>query len=168
VAVAAHFKKNFSHVHTQILAIDVFWYGNSELPTVGQCSQSDHKWWSMQDVGVWGMVVSLCAEGYIVISIQITIKDKAMAVWYFSHSYSVMSKSFDFTKVFIDPIHVSPSWMIVSQTLFGHISINSSTISKTMESPQKDLLIDASHVLGQSILAGVMLLENFLWKCSMG
>jgi len=58
--------------------------------------------------------------------------------------------------------------MIVSQTLFGHISINSLMILKAIESPQKDLLIDASHVLGQSILADVTPLENFLWKCSMG
>jgi len=62
----------------------------------------------MQDVDVWGMVVSLHAEGYMVISIQITIKGEAMAVWYFSCSHSVMSKSFDFTKIFIDPIHASP------------------------------------------------------------
>ena len=41
------------------------------------------------------MVVSLRAEGYMVIFIQITIKGKAMAVWYFSLSHSVMSKSFD-------------------------------------------------------------------------
>ena len=54
------------------------------------------------------MVVSLHAEGYMVISIQITIEGEAMAVWYFSRSHSVMSKSFDFTKVFIDPIHASP------------------------------------------------------------
>jgi len=51
------------------------------------------------------MVVSLRAEGYMVISIQITIEGEAMAVWYFSRSHSVMSRSFDFTKVFIGPIH---------------------------------------------------------------
>jgi len=62
----------------------------------------------MQDVDVWGMVVSLHAEGYMVNSIQITIEGEAMVVWYFSRSYSVMSKSFDFTKVFIDPIHALP------------------------------------------------------------
>jgi len=62
----------------------------------------------MQDVDVWGMVISLHAEGYMVISIQITIKGEAMAVWYFSRSHSVMSKSFDFTKVFIDLIHAPP------------------------------------------------------------
>ena len=47
----------------------------------------------------------------------------------------------------------------VSQTSFSHISINSLTIltvSKAMESPQKDLLIDASHVLRQSILAKIL------------
>jgi len=46
----------------------------------------------------------------------------------------------------------------MSQTLFGHISINSSMIlmvSMATESPQKDLLIDASHVLRQSILAEI-------------
>ena len=51
------------------------------------------------------MVVSLRAEGYTVIFIQITIEGKIMAVSYFSRSHSVMSKSFDFTKVFIGPIH---------------------------------------------------------------
>jgi len=54
------------------------------------------------------MVVTLCTEGYMVISIQITIEGEAMAVWYFSRSHSVMSKPFDFTKVFIDPIHAPP------------------------------------------------------------
>jgi len=47
----------------------------------------------------------------------------------------------------------------LSQNLFGHISINSLMIlmvSKAMESPQKDLLIDASHVLRQSILAEIL------------
>jgi len=47
----------------------------------------------------------------------------------------------------------------MSQTSFGHISINSLTIltvSKAMESPQKDLLINASHVLRQSILAEIL------------
>ena len=46
-------------------------------------------------------------------------------------------------------IHIVLEGMSVSQTSFSHISINSLTIlmvSKTMESPQKDLLIDASHV----------------------
>ena len=47
----------------------------------------------------------------------------------------------------------------LSQTSFGHISINSSMIlmvSKAMESPQKDLSIDASHILKQSILAEIL------------
>jgi len=45
------------------------------------------------------------------------------------------------------------------QTSFGHISINSLTILtvlKAIESPQKDLLIDASHVLRQSIMAEIL------------
>ena len=48
---------------------------------------------------------------------------------------------------------------IVSQISFGHISINSLTILtvlKAMESPQKDLLINASHVLRQSIMAEIL------------
>jgi len=48
---------------------------------------------------------------------------------------------------------------VMSQTLFDHISINSSTILtvlKAMESPQKDLLIDTSHVSRQSILAKIL------------
>ena len=52
------------------------------------------------------------------------------------------------------------SWRaFLSQTLFGHISINSSTIltvSKATESPQKDLFINASHVLKQTILAKIL------------
>jgi len=47
---------------------------------------------------------------------------------------------------------------MLSQTSFGHISINSSmilTVLMAMESPQKDLLIDASHVSRQSILAEI-------------
>jgi len=48
---------------------------------------------------------------------------------------------------------------IVSQTSFTHISINSSmilTVSMATKSPQKDLLIDASHILRQSILAEIL------------
>jgi len=48
--------------------------------------------------------------------------------------------------------------LILSQTSFSYISINSLTILmvlKAMESPQKDLLINASHVLKQSILAKI-------------
>jgi len=44
------------------------------------------------------------------------------------------------------------------QTLFGHISINSLTILTVlmaMESPQKDLLINTSHILKQSVLAKI-------------
>ena len=47
----------------------------------------------------------------------------------------------------------------LSQTSFGHISINSLmffTVLKTIESPQKDLSIDASHILRQSILAEIL------------
>jgi len=47
----------------------------------------------------------------------------------------------------------------VSQTLFDHISINSLmilTVLMAMEGPQKDLLIDTSHVLRQSILAELL------------
>ena len=54
-------------------------------------------------------------------------------------------------------------WVInkvyVSQTSFDHISINPSMIlmvSMATESPQKDLLIDASHILRQSILAEIL------------
>jgi len=49
--------------------------------------------------------------------------------------------------------------IIISQTSFSHISINSSmilTVSKAIESPQKDLLIDASHVSRQLILAKIL------------
>jgi len=47
----------------------------------------------------------------------------------------------------------------LSQTSFGHISINSLTILTVLratESPQKDLLINASHVPRQSILAEIL------------
>ena len=47
----------------------------------------------------------------------------------------------------------------LSQTSFGHISINSLTIlmvSKTTESPQKDLSNNASHVSRWSILAKIL------------
>jgi len=46
----------------------------------------------------------------------------------------------------------------ISQTSFGHISINSSTVLMVliaMESPQKDLSIYTSHILRQSILAEI-------------
>jgi len=49
--------------------------------------------------------------------------------------------------------------IVMSQTLFSHISINSSmilTVSKAIESPQKDLLIDVSHVSRQLILAKIL------------
>jgi len=47
----------------------------------------------------------------------------------------------------------------VLQTSFGHISINSLMIlivSTVTESPQKDLLINTSHVSRQSILAEIL------------
>jgi len=47
----------------------------------------------------------------------------------------------------------------LSQTSFGHISINSSsiqTVSMATESPWKDLSIDASHVSRQSIMAEIL------------
>ena len=48
---------------------------------------------------------------------------------------------------------------VMSQTSFDHISINSSTILMVliaMEGPQKDLSIDASHILRQSIMAEIL------------
>jgi len=48
---------------------------------------------------------------------------------------------------------------LLSQTLFSYISINSLTIPMVLtaiESPQKDLSIDASHVSRQSILAEIL------------
>jgi len=48
---------------------------------------------------------------------------------------------------------------VMSQTSFGHISTNSSTILMVImatESPQKDLLIDVSHILRQSILTKIL------------
>jgi len=53
----------------------------------------------------------------------------------------------------------TPYSVSLSQTSFSHISINSSTILmvlKAMESPQKDLSINASHVSRQSILAEIL------------
>ena len=50
VVVAAEFKRkkcNIYDVHIQILTIDVFWYGDSELLETGECSQSYHEWRSM-------------------------------------------------------------------------------------------------------------------------
>jgi len=49
--------------------------------------------------------------------------------------------------------------VLLSQTLFGHISINSLiilTILMTTRSPQKNLSIDASHVSRQSVLAKIL------------
>jgi len=54
---------------------------------------------------------------------------------------------------------LTPTEVIVSQTSFSHISINSSMILTVLEatkSPQKDLSINASHVLRQSILAKIL------------
>jgi len=56
-------------------------------------------------------------------------------------------------------IEFKPRERVMSQTSFGHISINSLTILMVltaMESPQKDLLIDASHISRQSILAKIL------------
>jgi len=47
----------------------------------------------------------------------------------------------------------------VSQTSFGHIFISSSTIptvSMAPKSPWKDLLINTSHVLKQSVMAEIL------------
>jgi len=54
---------------------------------------------------------------------------------------------------------LEPRERVMSQTSFSHISINSSTIfmvSKAMESPQKNLSTDASHILRQSIMAEIL------------
>jgi len=51
------------------------------------------------------------------------------------------------------------SYSPLSQTSFGHISINSSTILTVLmatESPWKDLLIDTSYVSKQSVLAEIL------------
>jgi len=48
---------------------------------------------------------------------------------------------------------------VMLQTLFGHISTNSSMILIVImatESPQKDLLIDVSHILRRSILTKIL------------
>ena len=56
--------------------------------------------------GVWKFLYMLHAKGWMVISIQITIEGEDVAIWYFSRSHSVMSKSFDFAKVFmLGPIY---------------------------------------------------------------
>ena len=56
-------------------------------------------------------------------------------------------------------LHLDLSLLILlSQTSFGHISINSLTIltvSMATESPQKDLSINTSHVSRQSIMAEI-------------
>jgi len=56
-------------------------------------------------------------------------------------------------------MELEPREKVMSQTSFGHISINSSTIfmvSMATESPQKELSINASHILRQSILAKIL------------
>jgi len=56
-------------------------------------------------------------------------------------------------------MELEPRERVMSQTSFGHISINSSTILTVLKatgSPQKELLIDASHVSRQSILAKIL------------
>ena len=48
---------------------------------------------------------------------------------------------------------------ILSQTSFGHISINSSmilTVLRATESPQKDLSINTSHISRKSIMAEIL------------
>jgi len=63
-----------------------------------------------------------------------------------------------YVKIHSGEKHKKGRWAML-QTSFGHISINSSTIlmvSKTMEISQGDLLIDASHVSRQSILAEIL------------
>ena len=63
----------------------------------------------------------------------------------------------DEIKAHLDGWFIGPTEAL-SQTSFSHISINSSiilTVSTAMESPQKDLLINASHVLRWSILAEI-------------
>jgi len=55
-------------------------------------------------------------------------------------------------------IELEPREGVMSQTSFSHISINSSMILMVlmaMESPQEDLLINASHVSRQSVLAKI-------------
>ena len=59
----------------------------------------------------------------------------------------------------LDFLHYLDNYYMVSQTSFGHISINSLvilTVLMATESPQKDLLIDASHILRQSILVKIL------------
>ena len=49
--------------------------------------------------------------------------------------------------------------MVLSQTSFGHISINSLiilTVLKVPKSTQKDLFIDASYILRQSVMAKIL------------
>jgi len=56
-------------------------------------------------------------------------------------------------------VGTTKSWSCLSQTSFGHISINSLTIltvSIATESPQKDLLVDASYISRQSIFAEIL------------
>ena len=69
-----------------------------------------------------------------------------------------LSFIFLFFLFLLDLLHKERVWEI-SQISFGHISINSLTILmvlKVMESPQKDLSIDVSHILRQSILAKIL------------
>jgi len=56
-------------------------------------------------------------------------------------------------------IELEPRERVMSQTSFGHISTKSSTIPMVLmatESPHKDLSIDVSYVLRQSILAKIL------------
>jgi len=56
-------------------------------------------------------------------------------------------------------MELEPREKVMSQTLFGHISINSlkiPTVLMATESPWKDLLIDTSHISRQLILAEIL------------
>jgi len=56
-------------------------------------------------------------------------------------------------------MELEPREKVMSQTSFGHISINSlkiPTVLMATESPWKDLLIDTSHISRQLILAEIL------------
>jgi len=57
------------------------------------------------------------------------------------------------------PLNIPELVLYLSQTSFGHISINSLsilTVSTATESPWKDLSIDTSHISRQSIMAKIL------------
>ena len=64
--------------------------------------------------------------------------------------------------IFFFPLSIASNSILtffMSQTSFGHISINSSTIpmvSMASKSPWKDLLINTSHVSRQSVMAKIL------------